>query len=368
MKRFVTFVLLLAVAGCDTPGRIAAPPELSADRLGRADIVVHPGESIQAAVDAAGPGTVIQIEPGTYAEAIHISVPGLALVGQQRPDGRGVVIENPGGEEHGIRVDAASDRFVLLNVTVRGFGENGVLLQGVDGFLLSGVTAQNNGEYGLFPVHSSNGLIERCRASGHNDTGIYVGQSHDVTVRHSVAFANVNGIEFENSQRVQGVANETYDNVVGILVVVLPGLDVKTTRDVLVARNRVHDNNHPNFAPPGDLASFVPSGSGILIVGADRATVEGNTVSGNQFTGIAVGSTLLLGALAGLPPEAFADIEPNPDHAVIRNNRVIGNGTASPIPFLPAVDLLWDGAGVGNCWSRNRHITSVPDPLPACAR
>jgi len=368
MKRFVPFVLLLAVAGCDTPGRIAAPPELSADRLGRADIVVHPGESIQAAVDAAGPGTVIQIEPGTYAEAIHISVPGLALVGQQRPDGRGVVIENPGGEEHGIRVDAASDRFVLLNVTVRGFGENGVLLQGVDGFLLSGVTAQNNGEYGLFPVHSSNGLIERCRASGHNDTGIYVGQSHDVTVRHSVAFANVNGIEFENSQRVQGVANETYDNVVGILVVVLPGLDVKTTRDVLVARNRVHDNNHPNFAPPGDLASFVPSGSGILIVGADRATVEGNTVSGNQFTGIAVGSTLLLGALAGLPPEAFADIEPNPDHAVIRNNRVIGNGTASPIPFLPAVDLLWDGAGVGNCWSRNRHITSVPDPLPACAR
>jgi len=32
----------------------------------------------------------------------------------------------------------------------------------------------------------------------------------------------VNGIEFENSQRVRGVANETYDNVVGILVVILP--------------------------------------------------------------------------------------------------------------------------------------------------
>ena len=156
--------------------------------------------------------------------------------------------------------------------------------------------------------------------------------------------------------------------VLGILVVVLPGLDVKTTSDVLVARNSVHDNNHPNFAPPGDLASFVPSGSGILIVGADRATVEGNTVSGNQFTGIAVGSTLLLGTLAGLPPEAFADIEPNPDHAVIRGNQAMGNGTASPIPFLPAVDLLWDGSGEGNCWGRNRFGSSVPDPLPACRR
>ena len=357
MKRYAPLMLLVAAA-CDAPGRIAAPLAPSADRIARAGVIVHAGESIQAAVDAARSGTVIQIEPGTYAEAIHISVPGLALVGQRRQDGRGVVIENPGGAANGIRVDPGGDRFVLLDVTVRGFGENGVLLSGVDGFLLSGVTAQDNGAYGLFPVHSSHGLIERCRASGHNDTGIYVGQSHDVSVRHSVAFANVNGIEFENSQRVQGIANEVYDNVVGILVVVLPGLDVKTTSDVLVARNRVHDNNHANFAPPGDLASFVPSGSGILIVGADRATVEGNTVSGNQFTGIAVGSTLLLGTLAGLPPEAFADIEPNPDHAVIRSNRVTGNGTASPIPFLPAVDLLWDGTGGGNCWGRNRFASS----------
>src|SRR5437899_1784544 len=265
MKRYVTLAALAALAACDAPGGLEAPPAPSAERVGRPDIIVHAGSSIQAAVDAAGPGTVIQIEPGTYAEAIHISVPHLALVGQRGRDGAGVVIENPGGQDNGIGVDQGSDGFVLLNVTVRGFGENVVLLSGVNGFLISEVTAQDNGEYGLFPVHSSHGVIERCRASGHNDTGIYVGQSHDVIVRHSVAFGNVNGIEFENSQRVRGVANETYDNVVGILVVVLPGLDVKTTSDVLVAGNRVHDNNHPNFAPPGDLASLVPTGTGILI-------------------------------------------------------------------------------------------------------
>jgi pectin methylesterase-like acyl-CoA thioesterase len=72
MKRYAPLMLLVAAA-CDAPGRIAAPLVPSADRIGRAGVTVHAGESIQAAVDAAGPGTVIQIEPGTYAEAIHIA-------------------------------------------------------------------------------------------------------------------------------------------------------------------------------------------------------------------------------------------------------------------------------------------------------
>ena len=74
MKRYVTLALA-ALAACDAPGGLEAPPAPSAERLGRPDIIVRAGSSIQTAVDAVGPGTVIQIEPGTYAEAIHISVP-----------------------------------------------------------------------------------------------------------------------------------------------------------------------------------------------------------------------------------------------------------------------------------------------------
>ena len=369
MSRPISVVCaLLAIAACDTAGGPIAPPTgLSADRFGRPDIVVHPGGSIQAAVAGAAPGSVIRIEPGTYREAVTVNTPRLALVGALDPRGAGVVIENPGGADNGITANASAQGFALVNVTVRGFDENGIKLSSVDGFLLSQVTAVDNGEYGLYPVHSSNGVIERCRASGHDDTGIYVGQSHDVTIRQSVTFANVNGIEVENSKRVTAIANDTYDNVVGILVVLLPHLEDTVTSDVLLAGNRVHDNNHPNFAPAGDLASFVPTGSGILVVGADRTKVEGNTVSGNQFTGIAVGSTLLLGLLAGLPPDYFADIEPNPDHDAIEENVVTGNGTvASPVPFLPAADLLWDGSGTGDCWSANTFVTSAPADLPAC--
>jgi hypothetical protein len=180
-------------------------------------------------------------------------------------------------------------------------------------------------------------------------------------VRQSVTFANVNGIEFENSHHVRALANEAYDNVVGILVVLLSGLDEKTSSDVLVSGNKVHDNNHVNFAPPGDLAAFVPTGSGILVVGVDRVKVAKNRVTGNQFVGIGVASTLVLAELAGLDPSAFGDIEPNPDFDRIADNVVTGNGSAaSPIPFLPAVDLLWIPAGRGIVGAGTRSGPASP--------
>jgi len=278
------------------------------------------------------------------------------------------VIQNPAGEDDGITISHNSAGVVLDNLTVRDFLENGVVLNGVNGFRLSRITAINNGEYGLFPVLSSHGRIERCTVWGHSDAGIYVGQSSDVEVSRSTAYANVLGIEIENSTRVGVVDNESYRNVVGVMVVLLPGLTVKTSTGVRVLRNRVHDNNLPNFGHPGELESFVPTGSGILVVGVDRAEIDHNVVTGNQFVGIGLGSTLLLGALAGLPPEAFTDIEPNPDGVRITANEVVRNGGVSSIPFLPAVDLLWDGSGSNNCWLRNRFGTSVPNPLPACPK
>ena len=366
IKQLTFISIALLAAACDGKGAPTAV-EPSTEVAGRAT-VVHAGESIQAAIDAAAPGGVIRIEPGTYQEALTIHTPGLRLVGQGGESSPGVVIQNPGGVDDGVTVTAGSNGFVLDNVTIRGFIDNGILITGVDGFRLSRITAIGNGEYGLFPVFSSHGLIERCTVTGHTDAGIYVGQSTDIEVRRSTAHGNVLGIEIENSTRVGVLDNESYDNVVGVMVVLLPGLTVKTSDGVVVRRNRVHDNNRVNFGTPGELESFVPTGSGILVVGVDRATIDDNVVTGNQFVGVGLGSSLILGALAGLPASAFDDIEPNPDGVRITRNRATGNGGISSIPFLPAVDLLWDGSGSDNCWLSNRFDTSVPDPLPACPR
>jgi len=332
----------------------------------KANITVHPGESIQAAVDAAQPNWVIKIEPGTYSESITINKAGIKLIGIS--GGAPIVIQNPGEEEDGIVVGDAGDSFTLKNITVQNFEENGVVLDSVDNFTISNVVAINNGEYGIFPVHSAHGIIDHCFVSGHSDTGLYVGQSSDVTMQYNVATANVNGLEVENSSDIDVINNQSYDNVCGILLDLLPGKDIKTSHDVYVAHNHVYKNNHINFGEPGSLESVVPSGLGILVLGTDETTVEDNLVNGNDFSGITVFSTLVLGALAGLAPEAFADIAPNPDGAYIHKNILNRNGTNPPVLSipLPGVDLLWDGAGTNNCWKANTFKTSSPTPLPTC--
>ncbi|MFI5188519.1 MAG: parallel beta-helix domain-containing protein [Chitinophagales bacterium] len=327
-------------------------------------IIVHAGSSIQAAVNTAEAGFIIQIDPGVYKEAIVVNTPGIQLIGS----GKGVIIQNPGDEENGITVNDNGDGFVLKNVTVQNFKENGIVLTSVDNFTISRVTAINNGEYGIFPVHSSHGVIEFCMVKGHSDTGIYVGQSSDVKMEFNAAFENVNGLEVENSSNVSVTHNESFNNVCGILIDLLPGKDIKTSSNIYVGNNKVISNNHVNFGTPGSLESVVPKGLGILVLGADQTTVENNIVIGNDFAGITVFSTLVLGSLAGIPPAAFADIDPNPDNAKIIGNFVRKNGSAPPslaIP-LPGVDFLWDGSGANNCWKNNIYDSSYPSPLPTC--
>jgi parallel beta-helix repeat protein len=370
--RFSTLVSITAMSvlfGCK---KEEVPPEAQQQQAVtdmsavKADIIVHSGGSIQAAVNAASAGMVIKIEPGIYKESVSIKKARIKLIGLTIK-GAGVIIQNPGNKEDGITVDDDGDGFTLQNVTVRGFEENGVILNGVSNFCISYVTAIDNGEYGIFPVHSSHGIIDHCTVSGHSDTGLYVGQSSDVKMQFNTAFANVNGLEVENSSDIKVTCNQSHNNVCGMLIDLLPGKDIKTSHRVYVGDNHVYNNNHKNFGEKGELESYVPTGLGILVLGTDETTVEKNTVTGNKFSGIVVFSTLVLGSLAGLPPEAFADIEPNPDGAYIHKNILRNNGAAPPEDLgLPGVDLLWDGSGINNCWSGNLFKTNFPSPLPSC--
>jgi parallel beta-helix repeat protein len=332
------------------------------------DIIVHTGNSIQAAVDAASPGQIINIQPGTYNEAVVVNKQGIQLIGLTDENNKGVIIQNPGDEENGITVQDEGDGFVLKNVTVQNFEENGVYLSHVDNFLLSHIVSINNGEYGLFPVFCKNGIVEHCSATGHTDTGIYIGQSESITLEYNVAFANVNGLEIENCTDVTVSKNQSYNNTCGILVALLPGLTIKTSTNILVSNNHVYGNNHINFGVPGEgFESLVPSGLGILVVGVDNVTVKDNNIKDNNFIGVATVSTLLLALLdPTLPAEFFAGIEPNPDGAKIISNVLVNNGSNPPPIGIPGVDLFWDGSGTNNCWSSNHYSTSYPSPLPVC--
>ncbi len=349
------------------PEEDAATKEISALERNGKSMRVHSGGSIQDAVNNATWGTTIIVEPGIYKESIRVNKAGIQIIGLSNGH-KEIIIENPGTEEDGIDVTTEGDGFVLKNVTVKGFLDNGVLLTGVDNFVLENVKAIDNKEYGLFPVFCNHGVIKFCSATGSSDTGIYVGQSENILIVHNEAYANVSGFEIENCTNVIARWNESYDNAAGLLVFLLPGLTIKTSTDIEVSNNNIHDNNHVNFAPPGGgFEVYIPSGSGVLLVGTDNTTIEKNTIRNNNFVGIATVSTLVLASLAGIPPEAITDIEPNPDGVRIIKNKVTNNGSAAPVGLpLPAADLLWDGSGNNNCWQNNVYSSSFPAGLPTC--
>ena len=332
-------------------------------------VLLHPGDSIQHAVDAAKAGTTILLAPGTYKQTVTVDKANLKLVGL--PGKGGVVLQNPGGQGVGVTVTADGGGFELDNVTVRGFDADGVLLEGVDGFRLEGVRAVDNHDYGLFPVLSAHGVIEGCAASGSNDTGIYVGQSSAVTVRDCVAHDNVNGIEVENCTGVTVKDSVVYGNTVGIFVdllpAVVPGISVTTSSQDLVADNLVVANNRANTADPSDIAAAESPGVGILVVGGDHMTVKGNLVLGNDSGGIVVLSGLDLIALGALPAGAYDGLDPNPEHTTVQGNIALGNGLHPADPSQPHADLIASPnalLGSDNHWIGNVFATSFPPALP----
>jgi parallel beta-helix repeat protein len=357
-------------------------------------IRVSPGQSIQRAVERAEPGDTVLVRPGTYREAgrpcpddpthscaVVVKRNDITLRGES-DEGRRVVLENAGNQTRGIAVvrPGASGASCLQDAaqrlrgervegfTVKGFGHDGIFLMCVDDWVVAHNATHGNAEYGIFPSHSRRGRVTDNVATGSNDTGIYVGQSRDVRVEDNLAMGNVSGFEIENSTGVVLRDNRALGNTGGILSFTLPFLDVKSNHDNVIADNEVLANNRANTClDPHDTVCKVPSGTGVLVLAADRNVVRDNEIRNNNSFGIGVANYCV--ALGLSPAQCAAlDIEPNSDGNHIVDNTVRGNGRA-PDPSVPsvfAVDLAWDTTGAGNCWSANRAGTTFPSTLPTC--
>jgi parallel beta-helix repeat protein len=359
---------------------------------------VHAGESIQDAIDRAPTHSTIVVEPGVYHEspggpsALVISKDGIRLVGRSTA-GHPVVLENAGGQDNGIVV-APSDSavistqdehpgehppcgengnvihdFALNGFTVRGYDQFGVYLACVDGFALEHNATDADQLYGLFPVRSRNGTLRNNEAQNTLlDAALYVGQSDHVTVSGNTTHGNLLGLEIENSRDVTATDNEVYNNTLGIIADVMPGLQKMDQTNVTIAHNNVHDNNLPNTTTEGET-ELTPPGTGMVILGGSRITVRDNTVSNNGFAGI-----IVISYCTGLSPCTDLDIDPNPEHVHVLDNAVSDNGNSPPDdPALAAVaaDLIWDTLGTDNCWAGNTPSARVTilgaGQLPVCA-
>ena len=177
--------------------------------------VVRPGQSIQAAVNAAPPGGTVVIGRGTFHESVLITKP-LRLVGS----GSGTVLK-PGGAPsdcapNGICALSPGGKVSISNLTVRGFDGFGVFaFQATNGFSVTGVRAENDGEYGVAAFESHGISFVNNFASNAEEAGFYIGDTEDAAglVAANTAVGSAFGIFLRDSRHGQVVGNKVAETV-----------------------------------------------------------------------------------------------------------------------------------------------------------
>jgi len=306
---------------------------------GRTLTVPAPYASIQSAVDAAGPGDLILVSPGVYHEAVRVTTPYLTIRGTDRNQ---VILDGDFRLPYGIHVIDA-DGVTVENMTARHYLLNGFYWTTVFGYRASYVTAYDDGDYGVYAFDSQYGRFDHSYASGHPDSGFYIGQCFPCHAVITNVLAEGNGLGYSgtNAGGDLKIVNSVWRrNMSGITPNTLDSERLSPQRQVYIAGNKVYDNN--NLNAPAKTEQYPSIGVGILLAGGVGDVVERNAVWDNRNYGIAV----------------FPNIDKNfwiAQGNVVRNNVVRGSGRADLVLAAPA--------GQRNCFSGNDFHTSLPPAI-----
>jgi nitrous oxidase accessory protein len=151
------------------------------------NIDVHPGDSIQHAINNVSSGGTVIVYPGLYKENLILDK-SLVIIAKQGKFAD-TVIQAINPEEDIIHITAN-------NVTINGFDITGV-----------GKAGKN--------YSGSNGNIIGNRLTS-NEYGIFLGKSENVTIKNNTAFQNKHGIYLSDSSRNILENNEMNNNSLGI--------------------------------------------------------------------------------------------------------------------------------------------------------
>ena len=345
---------------------VAGPP--ASDSV----LVVEDGESIQEAVQAAEAGSTIQVMPGTYSETVYIDKDGIHLLGIIKAGERATL---DGKGELNDAILFSGNNIVVEGFRITRYKGNGIMSQAGNNYEIRDNIIIDTGVYGIFPQLGTNGVIEHNVVSGIEDAAIYVGMSDNVHVAYNHVFDSVAGIEIENSRHAIVESNFVHDNTGGVLAFITPGLPIKTTYDVIIRNNWIHNNNTPNFGAPGSTVGGIPAGTGIMIMAADDVVVEGNIITNNKTIGILSVDHGTAAELTNITADPESD--PNSDRLKILNNVMINNGydTVDEIKALALLelktgnpDILVVGPTTDSCIiNRHRYVTVGVNDYAECA-
>jgi hypothetical protein len=332
----------------------ASPAGASAEAGHHHTFVVHPGESIQAAVNLAGHGDTVKVKAGTYHEEVAVATDNLSIEG----DGASstvllppathtspceatfgdvaICVANPPNPDGSV--SKVVKGFELEGISVRGVQGIGIFLFGTYRADVDHVSASGNRDYGIFSNTSAGSVIEHNQTDGNGEAGIYIGDSPNAgaKVEHNVSKDN-SGAGLLVRDASHGVVrdNDFSGNCFGAFFV-----NTGTgTSNWTASDNTSRDNTRA--CPAGQDAPKPWSGAGFILRGADHITLRDNSASGN----FATGPTLGQGGVVVITST---------------NVRVVDNEVEHN---APAMDVFWDGNGTGNVFDDNDCATSIPAGL-----
>ena len=362
--------------GIRRPGRLAAAGVLTAAAVGSALVaapsagaaavhVVTPGHSIQRAVDSARPGDVVQIQPGTYRESVLVTVPRLTIRGA----GAQKVTLEPAAKPTAATTTAATAKAAascfttgagicvagtdakpvtgvrVQDLTVSGFAKYGIAASGADRLTVTGVTARNNGMYGIGEQKSARAVFVGNRAAGNGEGGIFLANTTSeeggaldldgARVAGNVLTGNKMGVVLRRVRDMSVQGNAMSGNCAGMFVIG----DENTPRagDLTVRGNVVTANT--KYCAANTRLPFV-QGAGIVLTGVENTVVERNIVTGNSGTSVMSGGVVLFRSFVGVPNTGNT----------IRNNVLSDNAPAD----------LADGDTGTNTFTGNACSVSLP--------
>jgi nitrous oxidase accessory protein NosD len=354
-KRQLTLLVCIAVA--TGTGLGAAPPSAAGGTR-----TVHPGQSIQAAVNAAQPGDIIRIAPGTYRESVLITKPGLTLMGtgpqtvlvpgakMPKTTATGRTPQTCAQQGSGICVIGSADKAVtgvhIRSLTLSGFKKNGLWASGTEGLDVRRVVSEKNGTWGIAQEKSVRGLFRHNTVRANGDSGIMIANvaaaeggatnTLGTVVEDNRMENNRIGVTLRRVRNLSVRENEVTGNCGGVFVV---GDENKPAAgEMTISGNWIHHNNK-SCAATARMPAL--QGAGIVLTGSQGTLVRSNTIEDNVGSSPYSGGVVLFKSFVGAS---------NTDN-LIKDNVVQRNKPA---------DLAGSDNGTGNTFTGNRCEASKP--------
>lgn len=171
---------------------------------------VKPGQSIQAAINAASPGQIVEVQNGTYHETVNVTKP-LTLKGVGEP------VVDAGGEGSAITISANGSTLLGFTAVGSGKGWNDAGIRVLSrGNVIKDDAALKNNNFGILLYHASNNTIANNVAEENNNAGILLVHSNGNQVWGNDIVMNLDGISIQTSRGNVVKANNLTMNKIGV--------------------------------------------------------------------------------------------------------------------------------------------------------